>query len=119
MDEMEIISLHKRCNKKASKVSQPKKATKSFKSDEPKKVSGLIDHPSEEEQKPKKASGPSDGKKTTTMEGRKVKKASQMKKAPKSPEFTDSSKEEEWPSQDDKDKKNTSFAGGERNPRSF
>ena len=31
MDEMEISSLHKRCNKKARKVSQPKKASKSFK----------------------------------------------------------------------------------------
>ena len=27
MDEMEIISLHKRCNKKARRVSQPKKAS--------------------------------------------------------------------------------------------
>ena len=36
MDEMEIINLHKRCNKKARKVSQPKKALS--KSDEPKKV---------------------------------------------------------------------------------
>ena len=34
MDEMEIINLHKRCNKKAS---QPKKAPKPFKSDKPKK----------------------------------------------------------------------------------
>ena len=45
MDEMEIISLHKRCNRKAKKVSQPKKT--SSKSDEPKKVSGLIDDPGE------------------------------------------------------------------------
>ena len=35
MDEMEIVNLHKRCNKKAS---QPKKAPKPFKSDEPKKA---------------------------------------------------------------------------------
>ena len=68
MDEMEIINLHKRCNKKAKKASQPKKASespksdepekasKSPKSDEPKKVSGLTDDPSEEGQKPKKAS---------------------------------------------------------------
>ena len=70
MDEMEIISLRKRCNKKARKVSKPKKASGSPKldkpkkasgspkSDEPKKVSGspgLIDDPSEEGQKPKKA----------------------------------------------------------------
>ena len=33
-DEMKIINLHKRCNKK---VPQPKKVSKSFKSDEPKK----------------------------------------------------------------------------------
>ena len=59
MDEMEIINLHKRCNKKAKKVSQPKKALS--KSDEPKKVSEPVDDPSQEEQKPKKAS--SDGKK--------------------------------------------------------
>ena len=34
MDEMEIINLHKRCNKKSS---QPIKAPKPFKSDKPKK----------------------------------------------------------------------------------
>ena len=33
MDEIEIINLHKRCNKKARKVSEPKKALS--KSDEP------------------------------------------------------------------------------------
>ena len=38
VDEIEIINLHKRCNKKVRKVSQPKKALS--KSDEPKKVSG-------------------------------------------------------------------------------
>ena len=63
MDEVEIINLHKRCNKKARKVLQPKKASgprkpdedkKASGSDEPKNVSGLIDDPSEEEQKPKK-----------------------------------------------------------------
>ena len=43
MDEMEIISLCKRCNKKAKNVSQPKKASPI--SDEPKKVSGSIDDP--------------------------------------------------------------------------
>ena len=51
MEEMEIINLHKKCNKKARKVSQPKKASASPKSDEPKKtlsksvsrkVSGLL-----------------------------------------------------------------------------
>ena len=82
MDEIEIINLHKMCNKKARKVSQPKKALS--KSNEPKKVSG----PSEEGQKPKKVSvsdepkkvsgspgfidDPSDGKKTTTKAGKKV-----------------------------------------------
>ena len=83
MDEMEIINLHKRCNKKARKVTQPKKAPKSFKSDEPKKIAGspgLIDDPSEEEQRPKKASRPSDGKKTATRKEKKVKKTSQPKK---------------------------------------
>ena len=64
-DEMEIINLHKKCNKNARKVSQ-KKAL----SDELKKVSGPIDDSSGEEQKPKKAS--SNGKNT-------------IKKAPKSP----------------------------------
>ena len=73
MDEMEIINLHKRCNKKARKVSQskkappksdkPKKESASPKSNEPKKVSGPTDDPSKEEQKPEKAS--SDRKKTT------------------------------------------------------
>ena len=54
MDEMDIINLHKRCNKK---VPQLKKAP--LKSDEPKKAPKppeFIDDPSEEEQKSKKAS---------------------------------------------------------------
>ena len=106
MDEMEIINLHKRCNKKARKVPQPKKALKSSKSDEPKKVPGPIDDPSQNEQRSKKASRSSDGKKTTTKAGKKVKKTSQPKKAPKSPEFIDPSEEvEEEPTQDDKEKK--------------
>ena len=70
MGKMEIISLHKRCNKK---FSQPKKAP--FKSDEPKKAPKspeFIDDPSEEEQTSKKA----DGKKITTKTGKKVKKTS-------------------------------------------
>ena len=46
-DEMEIISLYKKCNKKARKASQVKKVSGSFKSDEPKKVSGPIDDPGE------------------------------------------------------------------------
>ena len=95
IDEMEIISLRKRCDKKARKVSQPEKA--SPKSDESKKVSGLIDDPSEEGQKPKRASRSSGGKKNTAKAGKKVKKSSQPKKAPKSksPEFIASSKEGE------------------------
>ena len=55
MDEIEIISLHKRCNKKARKIPQPKKASESLKSNQPIKA-GFIDDPSEEVQKPKKAS---------------------------------------------------------------
>ena len=80
-DEMEIIKLHKKCNKKDRKVLQSKALSKS---DEPKKA---IDDPSEEEQKLKKAS--SDVKKTTTKALKKVKKASQPKKALKFPEFVD------------------------------
>ena len=75
---MEIISLHKRCDKKTRKVSQPKKA--SSKSDEPKKVSGLIDDPSEEGQKPKRASRSSDGKKTLQRQEKKLKRARSLKK---------------------------------------
>ena len=70
------------------KSDESKKVLKSFKSDEPKKVSqspGLIDDPSEKEQKPKKASRPSDGKNAATKAGKKVKKTSQPKKVPKSP----------------------------------
>ena len=67
MDEMEIINIHKKCNKKNRKVLQPKTLSKS---DEPKKVSGPIDDPSEEEKKPKKAS--SNGKKTTIKAGKKI-----------------------------------------------
>ena len=100
MDGNEIIKLHKRCNKKARKVPQPKKA--SSKSDEPKKVSGPIDDPSGEGQKPKIA----DGKKTTTKAGKKVKKTPRLTKAPKLPEFIDSSKGEEGGlPKDDKGKK--------------
>ena len=115
MDDMEIINLHKKCNKKARKVSQPKEASPksdepkkvsgSPKSDEPKKVSGFIDYPSEEGQKSEEAS--SDGKKTATKAGKNVKKIPQPKKAPKSLEFIDSSEEEEeeGSTEDDKGKK--------------
>ena len=97
MDEMENISLNKRCNKKATQTLQPKKA--SSKSDEPKRASQsreFIDDPSQEGQKSKKA----DGKKVATRARKKVKKTSHPKKAPKSPEFIDSSKEEELPKDD-------------------
>ena len=81
-DEMEIIKLHKKSNKKDRKVLQPKALSKS---NELKKT---IADPREEEQKPRKAS--SDVKRTTTKAGKKVKKTSQPKKAPTSPEFADS-----------------------------
>ena len=55
VDEMEIIKLHKKCNKKDKKLLKPKALSKSdepkkplFKSDEPKKVSGPIDDTHEE-----------------------------------------------------------------------
>ena len=80
-NEMEIIKLHKKYNKKDRKVLQPKALSKS---DEPKKA---IDDSREEEQKPRKAS--SDVKKTSAKAGKKAKKTSQPKKAPKSPEFVD------------------------------
>ena len=58
-DETEIISLHKKCNKKDTKVLQPKALSKLdepkkelSKGDEPKNVSEPIDEPSEEEKKP-------------------------------------------------------------------
>ena len=57
----------KGCNKKVRKTSQPKKALKLSKSDEPRRVPGLpelADHSSEEEQGPKKASRTGDGKKS-------------------------------------------------------
>ena len=57
-DEIDIINLHKKCNKKARKASQKEPLSKSdepkktlSKSDEPKKVSEPIDDPSED-QKP-------------------------------------------------------------------
>ena len=83
-DEMEIIKLHKKYNKKDRKVLQPKALSKS---DEPKKA---IDDPSDEEQKPKKASN-----ETTTKAEKKVKKTLQSRKAPKSPEFVDTDTDDE------------------------
>ena len=86
---MEIINLHKRCNKKARKTLRSKKVT------EP----GLDDSAIEEEQK-----WSSDEKKSVTKAGKKVKKISQSKKAPKSPEFIDSSgDEQEGPPKDNKE----------------
>ena len=105
MDEIEIISLHKRCNKKARKVPQPKKASESPKSNPPKKA-GLIDDPTEEVQKSRKASRSSDVKENTIRAEKKVKKTSQPKKAPKSHEFIDLSEEgEDGPPKNDKGKK--------------
>ena len=96
MDEMEIINLHKRWNKKARKTPQPKNATKSPKSDDS----------SQEEQNPKKASRSRVGKKATTKAGKKVKKTPPPKNSKKSPELINSSEEEEKePSQDDKGEK--------------
>ena len=90
------------------KVLQPKVLSKL---DKPRKLSETIDDPSEEEQKPKKAStdgkktatkaekkvkktlqpkkASTDGKKTATKAEKKVKKTLQPKKASKSPEFVD------------------------------
>ena len=45
-DEMEIIKLHKKCNKKNRKVLQPKALSKS---DESKKLSEPFDDPNKEE----------------------------------------------------------------------
>ena len=97
MDEMEIIKLHKRCNKKARKTPQPKKAPTSDEEEQkPKKASEsprLIDDPSEDKQKPRKVSRPSNRKNAATKAGKTVGKTPRPKKAPKSPEFVDSSKE--------------------------
>ena len=98
MDKMEIINLHKKCNKRTRKAPQSKKALS--KSDEPKKVSG----PNEKGQGSKRAS--SDRKKTAKKAGTKLKKTSKPKKQPKSPEFIDSSEEEEeWPPKNDRGEK--------------
>ena len=78
LEEMEIINPHKSCNKKARKTPQSKKAPK-------------LD---EEGQKPKKASGLSDGKKTVAKTGKKVKKTPQSKEALKSPNLLTQSRKE-------------------------
>ena len=102
MDEMEIINLHKRCNRKVRKTAQPKKAPKTPKSDDdkqkPKKAPNApkFSEPSKEEIRRHKASGPSDRKKFATKPGNNtIKKTQQPKIAPKSPEFFDESNEEE------------------------
>ena len=88
MDEMKVINLHKRCNKKARKAPQLKKAPKSPKSDKPKKTPEspeFIDISSKEEQRPKKASNHEE--RTTTKAVKKVKKTPQPEKAPNLTEF--------------------------------
>ena len=104
MDEMEIIGLHKKCNKKVKKTPQLKKAPKSSKSDEP-MPEFVGTGPGDDDQKPKNASRPGDGENDATKAGKKLKRPHSQKKAPKSPEFIDSSEEEEEPPQDDKKKK--------------
>ena len=105
VDKMEIIKLYKNCNKKDAKILQPKTLSKS---EEPKKV---INDPSKEKQKPKKAS--SDVKKNTTKAGKKVKKTPQPKKAPKSPEFVDTD------SDDTDDEQGPPFLGMKEEAQSF
>ena len=78
MDEMEIINLHKRCNKKVMKVPQPKKASDS----------GNEKKAATKPTQPKKASGTDNEKKPATQ-------TIHPEKAPKSPEFFDSWKEDE------------------------
>ena len=110
MNEMEIINLHKKCKKKARKVSQPKKALSKL--DKLKKASPKSDEP-------KKTSRPGDGKKAATKAGKNVKKTSQPKKGPKSPEFIDPSEEKEGSPQDDKEKKIPSLLGVKGEAQSF
>ena len=64
------LTFTKSVTRRTGRVLQPKKASRSPKSDEPKKAS-------------------SDGKKIATKAGKKVKKTPQPKKAPKSPEYID------------------------------
>ena len=67
MNKMEIINLHKRCNKKARKTSQPKNAPKS-----PEFVE--TDDSSEDKQKPKKDPKSSNGKRPLQKQGKKSSK---------------------------------------------
>ena len=91
-DEMEIISLHKRCNKKARKVSQPVKAL----SDEPKKVSSG-------RKKFKKASQPKNAPKTPEFvdtdshdrDDEQERVGKKLQKVPKAPEFVDTGTDNE------------------------
>ena len=82
---MEIINLPKKCNKKARKVSQPKKALS--KPDEPKKASSKSDEPKNQSPLMIKARKKRSIKKHQAMEKKTATKAE--KKAPKSPEFSD------------------------------
>ena len=108
MDEMEIINLLKRCNRKTRNTPKPPKSN-----DDEQKPKKLPKSPefidlSEEKQKPKKASGPSDGKKFATKAGNNtIKETQQPKIVPKSPEFFNESneEEEEEPPKDNKGKK--------------
>ena len=112
--------LYEEEKRRNAEAPQPKKAPKLPKSSEPKKASKspqFIDDPSEEEKRPKKASGSGDGKKTTTKTGKKVNKTSMSKKAtksrksdgpkkaPKSPEFVDTDSHELGTEDEQKSKK--------------
>ena len=82
VNEMEIISLHKKCIKRARKIPVPKKASEL--PDEPKKVSGLpglIDDPNEEGQKPKK--GQEMEKRSLQRQEKKLKRPHNQKKGTK------------------------------------
>ena len=70
MDEMEIINLHKRCNKKARKTPLPKKALKSTKSDDS----------NEEKQGPKKHQGQAMEKRSLQKQEKKLKRPHSLKK---------------------------------------
>ena len=112
MDEMEIIGLHKRCNKKARKTSQPKKARKSSKSDEsmPEFADTGLD---EDEQKPKNASRSGDGENNATKAGKKLKRHHSQKKHQSHLNLLTQARKKKSRLRMIK-RKNTSFAEGER-----
>ena len=112
MDKMEIISLHKRCNKK---FSQPKKAP--FKSDEPKKHQSHLNLLMIQAKKNRRLKKPME-KRSLQRQEKKLKRPHSQKKHQNHLNllFIDSSKEEE---EDDKEK-NTSFTWCEgRSPKFF